>query len=110
MLEHFVWQDFLEVLDAQRNLLAAEQQFTVAGLSAGMVAVVNKPTTNVGLDIVGVRVVGPNTLGITFANFTAGTLTPTAGEAYTVCGLVPADAANNSIVFQGAVVGNSLTQ
>ena len=83
----------------------AEQQFTVAGLTPGMVAVVNKPTTNAGLDIVGVRVVAANTLGITFANFTAGTLTPTAAEAYGVVGLVPADAASNTMMFQAAIVG-----
>ena len=81
-----------------------EQQFTVNGLSVGMLAVVNKPSLNAGLDIVGVRIPAANTLGITFANFTAGTLTPTS-EAYTIAGLNPVDAAANIMTFQGAIVG-----
>ena len=83
----------------------AEQLFTVAGVSVGQLAVVNKPTVNAGLDIVGVRVAAANTIGITFGNFTAGTLTPTAGEVYSVASLSGIDAANNSIIFQGAIVG-----
>ena len=83
----------------------AEQLFTITGASVGQLAVVNKPTVNAGLDIVGVRVAAPNTIGITFANFTAGTLTPTAGEVYSVASLGPIDASTNSLIFQGAVVG-----
>src|SRR6185369_2078314 len=63
----------------------AEQQFTVTGLRAGEVVMVNKPTAQAGLDILGYRVVSNNLLGITFANVTSATvITPTAAEAYTV--------------------------
>lgn len=83
----------------------AEQQFTVAGLSLGQLVVVNKPTSQAGLDIVGVRIVAPNTLGITFANFTAGTLTPTAGEVYSIVPLDPVDAGGNQLIAQIPIVG-----
>lgn len=83
----------------------AEQLFTVAGLSVGQLVVVNKPTSQAGLDIVGVRIAAANTLGITFANFTAGTLTPTAGEVYSIAPLDPLDAVSNQMVAQIPIVG-----
>lgn len=61
----------------------AEQQFTVAGLTVGNAAWVNKPTAQAGLVIVGSRVVSTNVLGITYANVTASPITPTA-ETYLV--------------------------
>ena len=61
-----------------------EQIFTVTGIRQGEVVMVNKPTTNVGLDIAGVRVAGNNQVGVTFVNVTAGALTPTAGQTYTL--------------------------
>lgn len=62
---------------------SAEQTFTVTGLAVGdVVGVINKPTAQAGLGIVGCRVSAANTLAITFANFTAGSLTPTAAEVY----------------------------
>lgn len=86
----------------------AEQQFTVSGLRVGELVMVNKPTTNAGLDIVGARVVSNNLLGITFANFTAGTLTPTAGEAYLVQSLGGLDAASNFVAAQIPVIGGTV--
>lgn len=59
-----------------------EQQFNVSGVAAGSALVVNKPTAQAGLGIVDARVVGNGVVGITFANFTAATITPTAGESY----------------------------
>lgn len=60
----------------------AEQQFTVNGLAANAPVIVNKPTAQAGLGIVDARMVSAGVVGITFANFTAATITPTAGESY----------------------------
>lgn len=76
-----------------------EQQFAVTGLASGALVQVSKPTAQAGLDIVGCRVVSDNLLGITFANVTAATLTPTAAEAYTVFGVFGLDALNNSLFY-----------
>ncbi len=65
---------------------AAEQQFTVAGLAGNTAVAVNKPTTQAGLLVTGSRSVSAGVLGITFANFTAATITPTASEVYKVFG------------------------
>lgn len=62
----------------------AEQTFTVNGLLAGDVVCVNKPTAQAGLGIVGCRVSAANTLGITFSNNTASSITPTAAQVYKV--------------------------
>jgi hypothetical protein len=62
----------------------AEQTFTVNGLLAGDVVCVNKPTAQAGLGIVGSRVSAANTLGITFSNNTASSITPTAAQVYKV--------------------------
>ena len=63
---------------------SAEQTFTVNGLQAGDHVAVNKPSAQTGLAIVNVRVSAANTLAITFGNFTAGSITPTASEVYLV--------------------------
>ena len=60
----------------------AEQQFTVNGLPALGALIVNKPTAQAGLGIVDARMVSSGVVGITFANFTAATITPTAAESY----------------------------
>ena len=62
----------------------AEQTFTVNGLLPGDMVLVNKPTTQAGLGIVGSRVSAANTLAITFLNTTATAITPTAGQTYLV--------------------------
>jgi hypothetical protein len=77
-----------------------EQQFTVTGVRAGEVAIVSKPTTQAGLDIMGCRVVSNNLVGITFGNVTAATITPTAGEAYSVFSVGGMDATNNELLIQ----------
>ena len=70
---------------------ATEQTFTVTGLSIGdalqatdIILNVQKPTAQTGLAIGHYRVTAANTLGITFINPTAGSITPTAGEIYTI--------------------------
>ncbi len=79
----------------------AEQQFAVTGLRAGELVVVNKASAQAGLDVFGARVVSNNVLGITFGNVTsAGPLTPTAAQSYSVISLGGIDAVNNELVFQ----------
>ena len=63
---------------------SAEQTFTVNGLLAGDHVVVNKPTAQAGLGIVGSRVSAANTLALTFMNATGTPLTPTASQVYLV--------------------------
>jgi hypothetical protein len=55
----------------------AEQSFTVTGLVASSVVVVNKPSAQAGLGIAGARVTGANNVGIVFQNYTATAITPT---------------------------------
>lgn len=62
----------------------AEQTFTVNGLLPGDMVLVNKPTTQAGLGIVGSRVSAANTLAITFSNNTPASITPTAAQTYLV--------------------------
>lgn len=61
-----------------------EQAFTVTGLTTADQVVVTKPTLQTGLIIHNARVSANDTLQISFANCTAGNLTPTAGEVYTI--------------------------
>ena len=63
---------------------SAEQTFTVNGLQVGDHVVVSKPSAQAGLGVVGFRVSAANTLAITFGNFTASPITPTANEVYKV--------------------------
>jgi hypothetical protein len=79
-----------------------EQQFTVTGIRAGELVQVQKPTVQAGLDIVGCRAVANNTLGITFANISGVSVTPTASEGYTVISLSGVDAVSNKMVAQMA--------
>lgn len=64
----------------------AEQTFTCTGveLARDVGLGVQKPTAQAGLAAVHVRVTADNTIGITFANPTAGAIVPTAGEVYAV--------------------------
>ena len=62
----------------------AEQTFTVNGLLPGDMVLVNKPTAQAGLGIVGSRVSAANTLAITFSNNTGSSITPTAAQTYLV--------------------------
>lgn len=66
------------------NATSAEQTFTVTGVRPGDMVYVNKPTAQAGLGIVGTRVTANDTIGITFMNATAATITPTASQVYLV--------------------------
>lgn len=63
---------------------SAEQTFTVNGINTKDTILVSKPTAQAGLGIVGWRVSAANQIGITFGNFTAAGITPTASEIYNV--------------------------
>lgn len=54
----------------------AEQTFTVTGISASTFVYGVKPSATPGLGIVGWRVAGANSVGITFANPTSAAITP----------------------------------
>src|SRR5437868_15001292 len=62
----------------------AEQTFTCTGLVTADAVIVNKPTAQAGLGIVGARVSAADTLAITFSNNTGAGITPTAAEVYKV--------------------------
>lgn len=68
----------------------AEQTFAVPGiLATDMIVGISKPTAQAGIGIVGWRVSAAGTVGITFSNNTAGSLTPTASQVYLICYLRP---------------------
>ena len=68
------------------NATSAEQTFDASaiGLLTTDVVLVQKPTAQAGLGIVGTRVSAANVLAVTFMNATAATITPTASQAYAV--------------------------
>ena len=79
-----------------------EQVFTVTGINAGDLVLVNKPTNQAGLDIVGYRAAGANQLGITFTNTTSSTtpITPTAAESYLVSSITGGvDAVSPDVIY-----------
>lgn len=79
---------------AQANAnTTAEQTFTVNGVQLNDVVIVNKPTAQAGLGIVGARASAVNQIGITFSNNTGAGITPTAGENYLIV-VMRADGAN----------------
>ena len=61
----------------------AEQLFAVNGVLPSDFVSVNKPSSQAGLGIAGVRAAGANQIGITYANPTAAAITP-AAETYLV--------------------------
>ena len=61
---------------------SAEQDLTVTGVKVGDVISVNKPSAQAGLGVVGVRVKSAALVSVTFGNFTALAITPTASETY----------------------------
>lgn len=64
---------------------SAEQTFTVPGVHLGdFVGIQNSGANQAGLDITNSRVTANGTIGITFGNLTAATITPTASTVYTV--------------------------
>lgn len=66
----------------------AEQTFTFSGIRPYHVLAINKPTAQAGLGIVGVRA-GTDQFFVTFSNNTAGAITPTAAEIYSLMVMQP---------------------
>lgn len=67
------------------NAASAEQTFTVPGIHIGDYLEVNNSGANQsGLLIANARATANGTMGLTFANLTAATITPTASTVYTV--------------------------
>lgn len=77
----------------------AEQTFNVAGMPAGALLQVSKPTSQTGLDIVGCRMVSNGVVGITFLNATASPITPTAAETYSFFSFFGIDATGNQLNY-----------
>lgn len=65
----------------------AEQTFTCTGVAVGDVVWVNKPTSQAGLGIAGVRVSAANQIAINFVNATASPIVPTASQVYQIGGI-----------------------
>lgn len=78
---------------------SAEQTFTVPGVQTGDVVFVNKPTAQAGLAIVGSRASAANQIAITFGNYTASPITPTASQVYLVAVMRPDTALVNQVQF-----------
>jgi hypothetical protein len=74
----------LTPLSIGANTSGPEQTFTIPGLQVGDFVDVAKPTIQPGISLGNARVSAANTLAVQFVNATAGTLTPTAGEVYSV--------------------------
>lgn len=62
------------------TISAVEQTFTVTGVNVGDVIKVTPPSITSGVAPVCARVTAADTVGITFVNPTAGSLTPAAGN------------------------------
>jgi hypothetical protein len=80
--ETFVVQTTLNPAAIAANT-TAEETFTVLGLTVGDFVAVSKPSATAGVGIVNARVSAADTLAITFANTTGGSLNP-ASELYTI--------------------------
>jgi hypothetical protein len=79
----FFYMNVLASPVAVATIVVVEQSITVTGLAAGdMVLSINKPTINGAIGVINGRVSSANTLAMTFANPTAGSVTPTAAEVY----------------------------
>ena len=86
----------------------AEQIFPVSSIGANAAVWVNKPTAQAGLAILGARAAGVGSIAITFANFTAATITPTAAESYLVFGSAGLSLAPVEQVFTAALSPTSV--
>lgn len=62
------------------TITTAEQTFTVPGVKVGDQVSITPPGHQAGVVAATARVTAENTVGITFVNPTAGSVTPTAGD------------------------------
>lgn len=66
------------------------RNLTVPGIKpTDIIVSVGKQTHQAGLGVVGWRVISDNTVGITMSNNTGNSITPTAGDTYTVVWIRP---------------------
>lgn len=101
-----VYQQALTPTSVAANT-TAEQTFTVTGLPALSVVVVNKPSNQAGLGVLGARVSAANTVAINFANYTATAITPTPAETWIIGNFqIPVDAPGNSIIQPADLVSD----
>lgn len=82
----------------------SEQTFTLSGtaanaLATGMMLWANKPTQQAGLGLMSARIPANNQVALTFANFSAATITPTASETYLFSALSGVMAVSNILNF-----------
>lgn len=80
----------------------AEQTFTVTGLVAASPAWVNKPSSQLGLAIMGVRVSSASTLAVNYCNFTASAIVPTT-ETYTIGNFQVPTPGNGNVAYQSVI-------
>ncbi len=59
---------------------SAEQTFSLPNVKVNDLVFINPPSTTAGTGVSGARITQADTVGITFSNSTAGSLTPAAGE------------------------------
>lgn len=84
----------------------AEKALTVTGVLATDLVVVIKPTSQAGLAVGSSRVSAANTVQVTLGNDTAGSITPTAAETYTVL-TIPAAMQFSAVLSPASVAPNS---
>lgn len=92
-----------------------EYQVAVTGVSGSAAVQVNKPTAQAGLGVTGARSISPSQLGITFTNFTAATITPTAGEVYKVyaqsgISIAPVQSSMSTVLAPTSVAANTTAE
>jgi len=91
------------------TITTSEQSITAAGILATDVMVgISKPTQQNGIAVAGGRVSAANTLGITYVNPTAATVTPTASEVYGVTLFRPAPAAPMNVLTSATITPTSV--
>lgn len=89
---------------------SAEQTFTVTGIPASSMVLVNKPTHQQGLGIGNVRVSGSNTIAITYVNVSSAAIVPNT-ESYEVLSIPFVPSAGNFVcepLALGSVIELSL--
>jgi hypothetical protein len=91
------------------TISATEQSITVTGVLSTDMVIVNKPTSQSGLANCPGRVSAANTVKLTFVNTSAGTLTPTASEAYIVT-TIPANLQLSASLSPAAVAANTTVE
>ena len=88
----------------------SEQTFTVSGVLPGDFIDISKPSHQPGIALGNVRVSAANTIAVEFANNSTGTLTPTAGEIYSIGVTRPENVAAQTVTGTTSANVSILTQ